>query len=194
MMPVIRVPDDVFRRLQRIATPLVDTPATVIERLLDSHEARADVSASEGAPDVKGTNSTPEATTTSILYETYENQNNPHVTIHKAGCSQLRKRGGVHRHGQGGYKTHTTLAEARSYAGSTRLPIKFCGYCDSADDATARQLVLDYVRANPDRNCQEAEIKKHTGVGKNRVRGLVRGHPNVDQAVLAAGAVRWKSS
>jgi hypothetical protein len=38
-MPVIRIPDPVFHRLQAFATPLVDTPATVIEKLLDFYES-----------------------------------------------------------------------------------------------------------------------------------------------------------
>jgi hypothetical protein len=40
MMPVIRIPDPVFERLQTIAKPFVDTPATVIERLLDFYDSR----------------------------------------------------------------------------------------------------------------------------------------------------------
>jgi hypothetical protein len=39
MMPVIRIPDSTFERLQTIAKPFVDTPASVIERLLDFYEA-----------------------------------------------------------------------------------------------------------------------------------------------------------
>jgi hypothetical protein len=42
----------------------------------------------------------------------------------------LRKRGGVHRHGQGEYKAHATLAEARRYAESTGLPIRLCRFCN----------------------------------------------------------------
>jgi len=38
-MPAIEIPDSLFTRLQKLAVPLVDTPATVIQRLLDSHEA-----------------------------------------------------------------------------------------------------------------------------------------------------------
>lgn len=40
MMPVIRIPDSVYERLQRHATPFVDTPATVIEKLLDAYETK----------------------------------------------------------------------------------------------------------------------------------------------------------
>lgn len=39
MMPVVRIPDSVYERLQMHATPFVDTPATVIERLLNAYEA-----------------------------------------------------------------------------------------------------------------------------------------------------------
>lgn len=35
MMPVIRISEDVFRKLQLLAEPLVDTPGSVIEKLLD---------------------------------------------------------------------------------------------------------------------------------------------------------------
>lgn len=35
MSPVIRISDEIFQRLQKHATPLVDTPATVIEKILD---------------------------------------------------------------------------------------------------------------------------------------------------------------
>ena len=38
MAPVIRISDDVFRRLQRLSEPLVDTPSSVIERVLAHYE------------------------------------------------------------------------------------------------------------------------------------------------------------
>ena len=38
-MPVIRVDDDVFAALQRVAIPLVDTPNSVLRRLLALEEA-----------------------------------------------------------------------------------------------------------------------------------------------------------
>ncbi len=38
-MPVIEISDSLFARLQKLAVPLVDTPVTVIERLLGSFEA-----------------------------------------------------------------------------------------------------------------------------------------------------------
>lgn len=60
-----------------------------------------------------------------------------------------------------------------------------------AADEADRQRVLDYVRARPGESCQEAEIKRMTGVAKSRVRRLVRGVPGIDPAVLEAGAVRW---
>lgn len=37
-MPVIRVPDSTYKRLQQRAEPFVDTPADVIDRLLDEYE------------------------------------------------------------------------------------------------------------------------------------------------------------
>jgi hypothetical protein len=37
-MPVIRIPEPVYKRLQAIAIPLEDTPVTVIERLLNDYE------------------------------------------------------------------------------------------------------------------------------------------------------------
>src|SRR5437870_894320 len=40
MSGVIRISADVFERLQKHAEPLVDTPADVISRLLDSYDGR----------------------------------------------------------------------------------------------------------------------------------------------------------
>ncbi|WP_228061800.1 T4SS efffector SepA family protein [[Phormidium] sp. LEGE 05292] len=40
MMPVVRIPDPLYKRLQAIAVPFEDTPITVIERLLNDYEAR----------------------------------------------------------------------------------------------------------------------------------------------------------
>ncbi|MBG1259328.1 T4SS efffector SepA family protein [Nostoc commune] len=39
-MPVIRIPDPIYKRLQAIATPFEDTPITVIEKLLNDYEER----------------------------------------------------------------------------------------------------------------------------------------------------------
>src|SRR5438874_789488 len=38
MAPVVRISDAVFRRLQRIGEPLVDTASSVMERVLDHYE------------------------------------------------------------------------------------------------------------------------------------------------------------
>jgi hypothetical protein len=38
MMPIVRIPENVFARLQKHAEPFVDTPVNVIERLLDFYE------------------------------------------------------------------------------------------------------------------------------------------------------------
>jgi len=40
MPPVIRLPQKTFERLQKHAIPLTDTPASVIERLLDAYEEK----------------------------------------------------------------------------------------------------------------------------------------------------------
>ena len=60
-----------------------------------------------------------------------------------------------------------------------------------ADDEADRQRVLDYVRSRQGENCEEAEIKKETGVAKSRVRNLVRGVDGIDAAKLEAGVVCW---
>src|SRR6266571_6815334 len=51
MAPVVRISDDVFRRLQRLGEPLVDSPSTVIERVLDHYEAAHSI---RGAPTSAG--------------------------------------------------------------------------------------------------------------------------------------------
>jgi hypothetical protein len=63
------------------------------------------------------------------MFITYENRHNPHVTIHRDGCTQPRKRGGEHKHNQGSYKDHDTLEKAVEYANSTGLPVIACSYC-----------------------------------------------------------------
>ncbi|WP_375511741.1 T4SS efffector SepA family protein [uncultured Nostoc sp.] len=40
MMPVVTIPDLIYKRLQAIAVPLEDTLITVIEKLLNEHDAR----------------------------------------------------------------------------------------------------------------------------------------------------------
>jgi len=60
-----------------------------------------------------------------------------------------------------------------------------------ADDEADRQVVLEYVRARSGQDCEEAEIKKGTGVAKERVRNLVRGLPGIDPVKLEAGVVCW---
>lgn len=62
-------------------------------------------------------------------FTTYENVANPHVTIHRDGCNQIRKRGGEHKYGQGGYRHHESYMDARNYAEGTRLPVKDCSFC-----------------------------------------------------------------
>jgi|SRR5579872_2421269 len=51
-MPAIEIPDSLFARLQKLAVPLVDTPVTVIERLLGSYEAQmGQAGATAGQPE-----------------------------------------------------------------------------------------------------------------------------------------------
>ena len=71
------------------------------------------------------------------MFVTYENRHNPHVTIHRDGCSQVRKRGGVHKHAQGEYKNHGTLAKAQLYANTTGLRVIDCSYCKPSSAASA---------------------------------------------------------
>lgn len=66
-------------------------------------------------------------------FTTYENVTDPHLTIHRDGCGQIMKRGGVHKYGQGRYEYHETYTKARVYAEATRLPIKDCFFCNPHD-------------------------------------------------------------
>jgi len=50
-MPVIRLPDATYERLQKHATPFTDTPATVIDRLLDHYEGEDAARSSGGESD-----------------------------------------------------------------------------------------------------------------------------------------------
>jgi hypothetical protein len=43
-----------------------------------------------------------------MSFVTYENKNNPHVTVHVDGCNQIAKHGGEHKYGQGGYRRHAS--------------------------------------------------------------------------------------
>ncbi|MBU0936261.1 MAG: hypothetical protein KKI09_02920 [Spirochaetes bacterium] len=61
-----------------------------------------------------------------MVFTTYENKNNPHITIHKEGCSQIKKNGGT---GIGEYKHHESLVHAREYAKKTGMKIIECSYC-----------------------------------------------------------------
>lgn len=65
-----------------------------------------------------------------MSYTTYENHNNQHVTIHKDGCNQIAKRGGIHIDGNGLYKQHETYQNALSYAKKTGLPPRNCSFCN----------------------------------------------------------------
>lgn len=72
------------------------------------------------------------------MFVTYKNWHNPHVTIHRDGCGQVRKRGGEHKHNQGEYKNHTTLALANAEAAASGLPVINCSFCKpSAQNRTS---------------------------------------------------------
>lgn len=60
MMPVIRIPDRVFERLQAMATPLVDSPRSVIEKLLDFYERQAGKAASNEPKQLKANAPSPD--------------------------------------------------------------------------------------------------------------------------------------
>ncbi|MGI8978577.1 MAG: hypothetical protein ACR2FY_05090 [Pirellulaceae bacterium] len=64
-----------------------------------------------------------------MTFVTYENRSNAHVTIHREGCSQIAKRGGEHKHGDGEYKNHASFEESRVYGAKTGLPVRECSYC-----------------------------------------------------------------
>jgi predicted nucleic acid-binding protein len=69
--------------------------------------------------------------TQGLGFVTYENHANKHVTIHVAGCTQVAKRGGEHKYGDGKYESHATYRDARRYAERTGLePIIDCSYCN----------------------------------------------------------------
>lgn len=50
-----------------------------------------------------------------MQYTVYTNKNNPHSTIHREGCFEIKKHGGEHEYNQGWYKSFNTLEEARTY-------------------------------------------------------------------------------
>lgn len=63
-------------------------------------------------------------------FTTYENTANPHVTIHRDGCGQIRKNGGVHRYRNGKYEQHETYEAAKTYVLRTQLPLRMCSFCN----------------------------------------------------------------
>jgi hypothetical protein len=57
----------------------------------------------------------------------------------------------------------------------------------AADDEADLLRIMEYLRAHPHQTCEEAEIKRETGVAKGRVRRLVRGVPSIDPGKLEKG-------
>lgn len=85
MMPVVRIPDPVFERLQAIAKPFVDTPASVIERLLDFyeiHETRVQPVSRKNQPIV----------TVTTDFEPYNPPSLTHARVTKADIGGLQAR------------------------------------------------------------------------------------------------------
>jgi hypothetical protein len=64
-----------------------------------------------------------------MAFTTYENHHNPHVTIHKDDCNQIRKHGGEHKYGGAQYQHHATYQLAQVYARGTKLPVRDCAFC-----------------------------------------------------------------
>jgi hypothetical protein len=62
-------------------------------------------------------------------FTTYQNVANPHATIHRDGCNQIRKRGGEHAYGQGWYDHHESYEQAQTHAQQTGLPVRDCSFC-----------------------------------------------------------------
>jgi len=68
------------------------------------------------------------------MFVTYEHRHNPHVTIHRDGCGPIRKHGGEHKHNQGEYKSHPTLALAAAEAAASGLPVMNCSFCQPSSE------------------------------------------------------------
>jgi len=64
-----------------------------------------------------------------MKFITYENDSNRHVTIHRAGCGQIRKHGGQHKHHNGRYSEFMSYRDALAYAHRTTYPIRDCSFC-----------------------------------------------------------------
>lgn len=95
-----------------------------------------------------------------MKYITYRNTANPHVTIHKNGCPQIKKRGGIHKYGQGEYLDHDGYLEARIFAESTTLPIKDCPFCKPGEILPCQYWVEQYWPA-PNRDLSVLHVWFH---------------------------------
>lgn len=69
------------------------------------------------------------------MFTTYEDRTNPHISIHRNNCNQLRKRGGRHKDGKIHYKQHNSYVAANAYADSINLPKKVCSFCKPQERA-----------------------------------------------------------
>jgi hypothetical protein len=116
-----------------------------------------------------------------MAFITYENHRNPHITIHLDGCSQIAKRGGQHKHGQGGYQLHDNYSMARSYAESTGLSnIIDCSFCINREPPAVRILPLDFAEFPGCRTIPDVQQRfflddlpsREAGLFRYRKRGL----------------------
>ncbi|MBP1468624.1 hypothetical protein EYB53_023120 [Candidatus Chloroploca sp. M-50] len=103
MMPVIRIPDPLYKRLQNLAVPFEDTPITVIERLVEEYESRQDKKSSlSSANDVEPQNfnpvEPPDLRHTRVIYASFNGEilrspnwngilDAAHITAYKQGLS-----------------------------------------------------------------------------------------------------------
>jgi hypothetical protein len=67
-------------------------------------------------------------------FTAYINKHNPHVAIHRDGCSEIRKRGGEHKYGQGWYEHFETYAQAFDSAKESNKPIWICSKCQPSSE------------------------------------------------------------
>lgn len=126
------------------------------------------------------------------------------MTIHKDGCSQIKKRGGIHKYEQGEYRSHDSYQQAYAFAGKANLPIKNCQFCNPIEEiaASSCQYWLEQNWPSANRNLSDLyvwfhEKKKHKNdVIKDGDRILfyeVRRHPSKgtkgSKTVFASGTV-----
>ena len=136
-----------------------------------------------------------------MKYITYKNISNPHVTIHKDECSQIKKRGGVHKYGQGEYIAHDEYQEARIFAESTKLLIKDCPFCKPEEilpcqywvelywPSSTRDLSVFHVWFNEKKQHKNELIRNGDRILFYEVRRHPSKHLRGSKTVFASGTV-----